>query len=74
MDDARALPALRAYSEGRIPRRRAMESLGLEPDQYAVFVDAMTRLSVPWPAVDRAQVEQEAELVVQAIKAARDED
>jgi plasmid stability protein len=74
IDDGKAFPVLHAYSEGRIPRRRAMESLGLEPDQYSAFVDAMTRLSVPWPAVDREQVEREADIVVQAIEAAHDED
>ena len=74
IDDEKASPVLRAYSEGRIPRRRAMESLGLEPDQYVASVAAMTRLCVPWPAVDREQVEREAEIVVQAIEAACDED
>ena len=44
IDDEKASPVLRAYSEGRIPRRRAMESLGLEPDQYVASVAAMSPL------------------------------
>ena len=72
--DAKALPVLMAYSERRISRRRAMEAIGLEPDRYPDFVDAMERLAVPWPKVDRAQVEREAGIVARAIEAARDED
>jgi plasmid stability protein len=74
LDDEKALPVLRAYSEQRISRRRAMEAIGLEPDRYSDFVDAMERLAVPWPKVDRAQVEREAEIVAQAIEQANDED
>lgn len=62
---------LTAYSDGRTTRRRAMEEIGLPPDGYPAFVDLMSRLSVPWPSISRAQVEREAEIVAQAIADAR---
>ena len=73
-DDAKALPVLRAYSDRRMSRRQAMDALGLTPDRYPDFVDAMNRLSVPWPKVDPEQIDREAETVVQAIQTARNAD
>jgi len=48
-DDERVLSALRDYSDGRTSRRRAMDEIGLAPDQYSDFVDLMQRLDAPWP-------------------------
>lgn len=74
LDDAKARPVLVAYSEQRISRRQAMDALGLAPERQEDFVEAMNRLSVPWPKVDPEQIEREAEIVVQAIHEAHDED
>ena len=74
VDDETALPVLMTYAEGRISRRRAMEAIGLQPDQYSALVVTMERLSLPWPKVDRAQVEREADIVARAIAEACDED
>jgi len=73
-DDAEAQPVLQAYSGGKLTRREAMERLDLPPDRYPDFASAVNRLSVPWPKLDPAQIEWEAELVVQAIQDARGED
>jgi hypothetical protein len=74
LDDARARPALLAYSERRISRRQAMESLDLTPERQGEFVEAMNRLSVPWPKADRDQIEREAEILVQAIQESGDDE
>lgn len=66
-DDDAVRSVLTAYSEGRIPRRRAMEEIGLPPDRYPDFVDLMDRLAIRWPSISRAQIEREAEVVAQAI-------
>ena len=70
IDDATALPVLRAYSEGRASRREAMETLGLPPERRADFVAAMNRLGIAWPRPDPEQIDQEAEIVVEAIRGA----
>lgn len=70
LDSASALPVLRAYSNGRTSRREAMEALGLPPERRADFVEAMNRLDVEWPTPDPEQIDQEAELVVEAIRGA----
>jgi hypothetical protein len=72
LDDAKARPVLSAYSEGRISRRQAMESLDLTPERHVEFVEAMNRLSVPWPKADPEQIEREADIVVQAIQESAD--
>lgn len=74
LDDARLRPVLAAYSGRKVSRRQAMDALGLAPERQADFVDAMNRLSVPWPNADPDQIEREAEIVVQAIREAEDED
>ena len=73
LEDERVLSVLRTYSEGRTTRRRAMDEIGLAPDQYSDFVDLMQRLRVPWPQVDRKQIERQAEIVAEAIEEASDE-
>jgi negative regulator of replication initiation len=73
-DDAGTRPVLQAYAAGKLTRRQAMDRLGLPPDRYPDFASAMNRLSVPWPKPDPAQIEREADLVVQAIRDARGED
>ena len=70
LDDARARPVLLAYSERTISRRRAMEALDLTPERHADFVEAMNRLSIPWPNADPEQIEREADIVIQAIQEA----
>src|SRR3954466_16149179 len=59
LDDARARPVLLGYSQRRISRRQAMEALNLTPERHAEFVEAMNRLSVPWPKADPEQIERE---------------
>jgi hypothetical protein len=61
------------YSDGRLSRHAAMNQINLEPHQYADFVELMRRLSVPWPQIDRNRIDQEAEIVAQAIRGASDE-
>lgn len=73
-DDDTVRRVLTAYSERRVTRRRAMDEIGLRSDQYSDFVDLMSRLSVPWPSISRAQIEREAEIVAQAIAEARNAD
>ncbi len=68
LDDAASRPVFAAYAQGRMTRRQAMQALNLAPEDTAEFVEAMNRLGVPWPEADRAQVEQEAEIVVAAIQ------
>lgn len=70
LDETTALPVLRAYSEGLVSRRKAMEALGLPPERHADFVAAMNRLAIVWPKPDPAQIEREAEIVVEAIHGA----
>jgi hypothetical protein len=65
-DGERSLSVLKSYSEGRTSRRRAMDEIGLAPDRYSDFVELMERHDVPWPKVDRSQIEREAEIVVEA--------
>jgi len=67
-DDAEARPVLQACSSGKLTRRQAMDRLGLPPDRYPDFASTMNRLAIPWPKPDPAQIEREAELVVQAIQ------
>jgi hypothetical protein len=73
LDDVRAAPVLEAYSAGRISRRQAMQALDLDPERQPEVVEAMNRLGIPWPEIDRGQIDQEAEIVVQAILEAADE-
>ena len=73
VDSERVLSVLKSYSEGRTTRRRAMDEIGLAPDRYSDFVDLMDRRDVPWPKVDRNQIEREAEIVAEAIEDASDE-
>ncbi len=74
LDDEQVWPVLTNYSNGRTSRRRAMDEIGLSAEKYSEFVDLMRRHCVPWPKIDREQVEREAEIVVAAIKEAGDED
>lgn len=60
------LQVLSDYSDSRSSRRRAMDELGLASDRYPDFVDLMERLDVPWPKLDRNQIEREAEFVAEA--------
>jgi hypothetical protein len=45
-----------------------MQTLDLAPERHAEFVEAMNRLSVPWPKADRGQIEREADIVARAIR------
>jgi hypothetical protein len=74
LNDEQIKAVLTCYSDGQLSRYAAMCEIGFEPEQYAEFVDLMHRLSVPWPKVDRDRIEQEAEIVAQAIMEANDED
>ena len=73
IDDSTARPVLSAYSEGRMSRSQAMESLALTPDRGVEFVEAMNRLSLAWPQADRRQIEREADIVVEAIRRSADD-
>ncbi|MDP4021340.1 hypothetical protein Q8W71_01785 [Methylobacterium sp. NEAU 140] len=65
--EASAVPILRAYSEGRLTRRQAMQALHLAPDRQVDFVAAMNRFAIPWPQPDPGQIDREAALVAAAI-------
>ncbi len=73
-DDARARPVLLGYSEQKISRRQAMDALDLTPERQAEFVEAMNRLSIPWPKADPEQIDREADIVVQAIQTSADDE
>lgn len=74
VDAKAAAPILQAYSCGRLSRRQAMGRLGLSPDRYPEFVEAMNRSSVAWPTLDPEQIEGEAALVAAAIEENDDAD
>lgn len=57
-EDAPAV--LRRYAAGAIDRRAGMRQLGLAPEQYRDFADAMNRLHLSWPRPDPAQIAREA--------------
>jgi plasmid stability protein len=74
LEGEQARSVLLAYAEGRMSRRQAMDALGLAPERYSNFVEAMNTMSVPWPKLDPEQIEREADILVQAMSVPKDED